>query len=75
MISEIGTQIDLLENRVVGSLQQQSTQQQQQIGDAVAIQDNKIADIGNKLYALGSGVADLEQASATQLEEVRSDCA
>jgi len=73
MISEIGTQIDLLEDRVAGSLTQQSEAHRQEMTDLVTSQDDKIAMLEDKLYSLGSGVADLEQASTAQLDEVRGD--
>ncbi len=75
MISEIGTQIDLLEDRVTGRLQERTAEQQQQLADAMTTQDDKLTDLEAKLYALGNGVADLEQSSSTQLEEVRADSA
>ena len=73
MISEIGSQIDLLEHRVTGSIRDQSAEQQQQLAEVVTSQDDKIADLETKLYSLGTGVADLEQSSSSQLGEVRAE--
>ena len=49
MISEIGTQIDLLQDRVAGSLREQSAEHHQQLTDVVASQDEKLADLEAKL--------------------------
>ena len=73
MMSEIGTQIDQLQDRMELSLKEQSSEHQLQVSSLVASQDDKLADLESKLYSLGNGVADLEHASSAQMDEVRNE--
>ncbi len=73
MISEIGTQIDMLQDKMEGNLREQNDEHQQQITEVVASQDEKLADLEAKLYSLGNGVADLEQSANAQVDEIRAD--
>ena len=73
MISEIGSQIDLLQDRVADRLREQSAEHQQHLTEVVASQDDKLADLEEKLYSLGNGVADLEERSNSDLAIVRTD--
>lgn len=73
MISEIGSQIDLLQDRVADRLREQSAEHQQHLTEVVASQDDKLEDLEAKLYSLGNGVADLEERSNSELALVRTD--